>query len=77
MNQPYVEYHPRLSLRETRHDVLQVIQEGAVKIWQKLATLERLLRNEKPKEVAGSNLTSITAKPKGRGLTPRHELWAD
>lgn len=53
--------------------VLKMLANGAVEIWKRIAHIERLLRNDKPRGV----ISNITAKPKGRGLTPRHELWAD
>lgn len=38
------------------------------------ASMDRLLRKDKP---IGEVPSLFSAKPKGRGLTPRHELWAD
>lgn len=69
-------YHPRLGTRpEPANDsFLRELQEGAKVIWQRIASMERILRRDKP---AGMLPSELTAKPKGRGLTPRHELWAD
>lgn len=71
MYKRYAQQHPRLRKTE---DFLSVILEGLTPVLSRLARIERLVRNESPRGILPS---TITARPKGRGLVPRHELWTD
>lgn len=59
---------------EETHDEDEVTMEQAVALMRALATLKRVLRNDKPRGVLPSK---ITARPKTKGLMPRHEYWID
>jgi len=55
-------------------DLLKTMVDGAIAVWKRIASMERILRRDAPR---GEVPAGYDAKPKGRGLTPRHELWAD
>lgn len=64
--------HPRLTTPEPT--IFDVLSAGVIRVWKHVATMERLLRNDKPRGVMPNPLS---VRPKGRGLVPRHELWID
>ena len=65
------EFHPRLR-PDPDYDVCGVILAGKIAVQKRLATIERILRNERPRGVMPETLD---AKPKNRGTTPRYEYW--
>ena len=61
--------HPRLKhllVPDYEEVFLRQLSEGCIRIWQRIASMERILRNDRPRGVMPEVLT---ARPRGRGIS--------